>query len=297
MKRLLLTISLAFSFAAAQAQYIVIENFDVVPGVGWTRTNQSTPAGPSNWGQGVVTQFDAGAFNGEPTAFAMVNSASAIGNGTISNWLMSPMITLQNDDVIRFFTRVGLPVGQTQVVYPDRLEMRISTNGSATAPPAADPFAVGDYTTLALTINESLTTTGYPTSWTLYDYTVSGLSGPTDCKIAFRYFVTDGGTQGTNSNIIGLDLFSIERPLGTNEFFKANFAVFPNPVQNTLNIKNTNAIAIDSIEMTDANGRIVKQFKGNQISDQVNISDLNRGIYFLKIKSSQGTGSTKIVKN
>lgn len=297
MKRLLLSIALAFSFAAAQAQFIVIENFDAVPGVGWTRINQSTPVGPSNWGQGVVTQFDAGAFNGEPTAFAMVNSASAIGNGTISNWLMSPVITLQNDDIIRFFTRAGLPVGQTQVVYPDRLEMRISTNGSATAAPAADPFSVGDYTTLALTVNENLTTTGYPTSWTLYDYTVSGLSGPTDCKIAFRYFVTNGGTQGTNSNIIGLDLFSIERVLGTNEFFKTNFAVFPNPAHDTLNLKNTNAIAIDSIEMTDANGRIVKQFQVGQVSEQLNISDLNSGVYFLRIKSKQGIGSAKIVKN
>ena len=296
MRKLLLTLSLALSFAAVQAQFIVIENFDTVPGIGWTRTNQSTPVGPSNWGQGVVTQFDAGAFNGEPTAFAMVNSASAIGNGTISNWLMSPMITLQNGDIIRFFSRVGLPVGQTTVVFPDRLEMRISTNGSGTVVPSG-PDSVGDYTTLALTINENLTATGYPTSWSLYEYTVSGLSSPTDCKIAFRYYVTNGGTQGTNSNIIGLDLFSIERTLSTNDFFKTNFTVFPNPAKDTLDIQNTNGIAINSIDITDTNGRIIKQFDGKNITAQINISSLNAGVYFLKIHSDQGIGTTKIVKN
>lgn len=296
MKRLLLTFLLGLSFAT-QAQFIVIENFDTVPGIGWTRINQSSPTGPSNWGQGVVTQFDAGAFNGEPTSFAMVNSASAIGNGTISNWLMSPVITLQDGDIIRFFTRAGLPVGQTNVVYPDRLELRISTNGSATVAPAADPFSTGDYNTLALTINENLTTTGYPTSWTMYEYAISGFSAPTDCKIAFRYFVTNGGTQGTNSNIIGLDLFSIERTLGTDSFFKSNFSVFPNPTSQMLNIKNTNNVSIESIQMTDMNGRILKQFQGNSIANQINVSDLNAGIYVLKITSDQGTGTTKIVKN
>lgn len=296
MKRLLLTLSMALSFTAIQAQFILVENFDTVPGVGWTRTNQSTPAGPSNWGQGVITQFDAGAFSGEPTAFAMVNSASAIGNGTISNWLMSPVISLQNDDIIRFFSRVGLPSGQTAVVYPDRLEMRISTNGAATTVPSGVD-GVGDYTTLALTINENLTTTGYPTSWNLYEYTVSGLSGPTDCKIAFRYYVTNGGTQGTNSNIIGLDLLSVERTLGTNVFFKSNFAVYPNPATDLVKIENKNGIVIDSIAISDANGSIVKRFEGRNISGQINISELNSGVYFLKIHSDQGTETTKIIKN
>lgn len=296
MKRLLLTFSLALTFAAAQAQFILVENFDVVPPVGWTRINQSNPAGPSQWGQGVITQFDAGAFNGAPNSFAMVNSASAIGNGTISNWLITPTTTLQNGDIIRFFSRVGLPVGQATVTYPDRLEMRISTDGGASVDPSGET-SVGSYTTLALTINEGLTTTGYPTSWSLYDYTVSGLSGPTDCRIAFRYFVTNGGTQGTNSNIIGMDLFSIERVLETNAFFKSNFAIFPNPVNDTLTVKNTNGISINEIDITDMNGRIVKQFKGNNNSNPINVSDLNSGVYFLKITSDKGTGTTKIVKN
>ncbi len=296
MKRLLLTLSLALSFSL-QAQFIVVENFETVPGIGWTRTNQSSPAGPSQWGQGVVTQFDAGAFNGTPTSFAMVNSASVIGSGTISNWLMSPVITLQNDDVIRFFSRVGLPVGQTNVVYPDRLEMRISTNGSLTTVPTGET-GLGDYTNLALTINENLTTTGYPTSWTLYQYTVSGLSGPTDCKIAFRYHVTNGGTQGTNSNIVGLDLFSIERTLGTDEFFKKHFAVFPNPAQDKITIKATAGTAIESTELTDINGRKVMQLpSAGTLEMTVDLDQLNSGLYFLKVTSGQGSGTAKIVKN
>lgn len=296
MKRLLLTLSLGLSLSL-QAQFIEVENFETVPGIGWTRTNQSSPTGPSQWGQGVITQFDAGAFSGSPTSFAMVNSASVVGSGTISNWLMSPVISLQNDDIIRFFSRVGLPVGQVNVVYPDRLEMRISTNGSLTAVPSGET-GVGDYTNLALTINENLTTTGYPTNWTLYQYTVSGLSGPTDCKIAFRYFVTNGGTQGTNSNIVGIDLFSIERILGTNEFFKKHFAVFPNPAQDQVTVKATSGTLIESVELTDVNGRKVMQlYNADSLEMPIDLSQTSSGMYFLKVTSGAGTGTAKIVKN
>ncbi|MFT3795141.1 choice-of-anchor J domain-containing protein [Flavobacterium sp.] len=296
MKKLLLVLSLSFSFVAAHAQYILIENFDTVPGIGWTRTNQSEPVGIGTWRQGVTTQFDAGAFNGDPTSFAMVNSASAQGNGTISNWLISPNISLENGDVIRFFSRVGLPVGQVAVTFPDRLEMRISTNGVATALPSG-ANSVGDFTTLCLTINEALTTTGYPTSWTLYEYTISGLSAPTDCKIALRYFVTNGGTQGTNSNIVGVDLFSIERTLGTEDFFKRHFTIFPNPANEVLTIKNNDNTVFNSVLVTDVNGRTIKQFSNKVSEMQINIADLASGVYCVKVISDQGSGTAKIVKN
>lgn len=298
MKRILLSFSLFLAFGAVKAQYIFVENFDTVPASGWTRTNQSGPtAGPSQWGQGVIAQFGPGAFSGEPTAFAMVNSASVIGSGTISNWLMTPVINLKDGDIVRFFSRVGLPIGSSTVTFADRMELRISTNGAATINPSG-MLGVGDFTSLALTINPDLTLTGYPTDWTLYEYTVSGLGASTDCKIAFRYFVTNGGTQGANSNVIGLDLFSIERTLGTEDFFAANFALYPNPASDVINIESKNKTAFEEIQLTDLNGRLVKRQNTGAVSEmQINTSDLNSGIYFLKIKSATGTGTTKIIKN
>ncbi|MBE2235907.1 MAG: choice-of-anchor J domain-containing protein, partial [Anaerolinea sp.] len=46
---------------------------------------------------------------------------------------------------------------------------------------------------------------GYPQSWTQYTVTLSGLPANASGRLAFRYFVTDGGPSGNNSNYIGID--------------------------------------------------------------------------------------------
>lgn len=66
---------------------------------------------------------------------------------------------------------------------------------------------------MLLSVNPSLITGVYPTSWTKFTATVSGLAGPTSGRVAFRYFVTNGGPSGANSDYIGIDEFSIRRPL------------------------------------------------------------------------------------
>ena len=292
MKKLLLSLSLVFALGS-QAQNLFTENFDTFTALaanGWVQTNQSAPVGASTWAQGGGTAF-ATAYNGAATSFTLCNYNSTTGNGTISNWLITPVITVQNGDIITFWSRQG----GTAPSYPDRMELRLSTNGAFTANPSTGISDVGDFTTLALSINPTLTQTGYPLTWTQFSYTVTGLTGATDCKVGFRYFVTDGGPAGNNSNIIGVDAFSVDRPLSTNDFFKGNFAVFPNPVNDVLNITNSNNIAISATQITDINGRVVKEIKGNTVA-QINIADLNAGVYFLKITSDQGVGTTKIIK-
>jgi hypothetical protein len=48
--------------------------------------------------------------------------------------------------------------------------------------------------------------------WTQYTATISGVGAPTNGRLAFRYFVTDAGASGTNSNFIGID--TVEYELG-----------------------------------------------------------------------------------
>ncbi len=164
---------------------------------GWVQTNKSQPLGTQNWFQGDDTVFPAQ--SGSPNAYAAVNFNSGGAGATISNWLILPNVTMQNGDVLSFYTRtVSSPS------FPDRLEVRMSTNGSS-ADVGADATTVGDFSTLLLTINPSLTTSGYPSSWTLFTVTITGLPVPTSGRLAFRYFVTDAGPGGTNSDYIGID--------------------------------------------------------------------------------------------
>lgn len=296
MKKTLLSLTLVVVTCFGYAQNLISEGFNTYSSLataGWLATNQSSPLGASTWAQGGGTAFSTGGQAGGATSFALCNFNSTTGAGTISNWLITPTLSLQNGDVVTFYSRAG-GTG-TGTIYADRLEVRLnSTDVTATGNPSG-VTGIGAFSTLALTINPSLTTTGYPFTWTQYTYTVTGLTGTVPCKIGFRYFVTNGGPDGANSNIIGIDTFSVDRTLSTDDFFRNNFAVYPNPVRDVLNVSNLNATEITSISISDINGRVVKELK-NSI-ESINVLDLNSGVYFLKISTVDGVGTTKIIKN
>lgn len=292
MKKTLLSLALLLGFGFVQGQNLMTENFDVAPPVTWLGgldQNHSDYPSPYTWHQG-----DSGIFNsqsGEPNSYMLVDYSCAAGNGTISNWIITPSVSLQNGDIISFYTRTYSNPAQ----YKDRLELRIA-QGTTPAEPT-DSNGVGDYTTLALSVNPDLTSTDYPNVWTKYSYTVTGISSSTPCKIAFRYYVTNGGSQGTNSDIIGIDTFSIDRALGTDDFFANNFSIAPNPANAFFNLTAKNGESIQNIKVIDINGRIVNEMTTSDLNEvQVNVSNLNAGVYFVKVQSESGVGTSKIIK-
>jgi MYXO-CTERM domain-containing protein len=173
-------------------------NVPAVPVVaGWSVKNNSSPLGTQSWQSGSnlsVFPPQAG------TGFALVNSNSTTDENTISNWLITPVISFNSGDLVQFFTRTLAPVN-----FPDRLQVRLSTNGNSTDV-GTTATTVGDFTTLLLDINPNLTTNGYPTAWTL-----ESINLPTSGtgRLAFRYFVPQGGPAGANSNLIGIDTLNV----------------------------------------------------------------------------------------
>ncbi len=175
------------------------EDFAVVPVAGWTTQNNSVPVGSTGWFQGNSTVFPAQA--GATTSYIGANFNNTTGTSTISNWLIAPNRTMSNGDQYKFWTRTT-----TANPFPDRLQVRLSTNGASTNV-GTGSTAVGDFTTLLLDINP-MYDVDYPEVWTEFTITISGLAGPTSGRIAFRYFVEGGGPTGDNSNYIGIDTFS-----------------------------------------------------------------------------------------
>ena len=182
---------------------ILAEGFDDITTLsadGWNIVNVSDPIGTESWvqGQGYIPAHAGG------QSSSIIANYNSTGNfGTISNWLIAPMRSLKNGDVIKFWTS-----GQATINIPDRLEVRLSTLGSSSITPVG-ALGVGSYTTLLLEINPSLAVGGYPQTMTEYSLTVSGLTAPTNCHVAFRYFVTNGGVSSVNSNAVAIDTFSI----------------------------------------------------------------------------------------
>ncbi len=109
---------------------------------------------------------------------------------------------IANGDTFTFYTTTT-----ADSAYPDRLQVLLSAAGASTNV-GTTATSTGDFSTLVLDINSTLAVGGYPEDWTQYTVTVSGLAGPIDGRLAFRYFVTSGGPSGANSNIVGVDDFA-----------------------------------------------------------------------------------------
>lgn len=186
-----------------------IENFDDITTLassGWFLQNNSNPVGSTSWFQGtsVANQGPFDSYNGAANAYIGANFNNTTGgSGTISSWMLTPNRVFRNGDVFQFYTRKpATPTGGTD--YPDRLQVRLSTNGASTnVGPAGS--GVGDFTTLLTEVNPSLVAGGYPYVWTQVTTTISGLPAPTSGRIALRYFVTSAGPLGSNSDYIGID--------------------------------------------------------------------------------------------
>lgn len=186
------------------------EGFETVLPTNWVATNKSNPANAAvSWTQGNPANFNA--YNGNSNSYAAANFeciADPPGFGTISCWLMTPVLTLTNGATLKFYTRKGLP---NPFDFPDRLEIRLSKNGSSTNV-GTDALSVGDFTSFLASVNQSLVEGGYPTEWREYTLVLSGITSGQTGRIGFRYFVTDAGINGSNSDYIGLDNVTYDIP-------------------------------------------------------------------------------------
>lgn len=326
MKKILLAILIVIYSTNTDAQNIYTMGFNGNT-TGWAKVNQSTLANAAGvwtiptygnvtvgtptpsanpFGATVVPVGQVSAIpdgqSGGANSFAIVGKNSttslAVNGAILSNWLISPNITVQNGNVISFYTRCGTASSSLSAAKADRLEVRLSTQGAFTTSPTFGPNDIGDFSTVIATINPNQTATGYPTEWTRYSYTVTGLTDATSCKIGFRYNILNGGPNGQRSDVIGIDSFSVDTTeLAINESFSQNFEVFPNPVSSKINVISKNNNSINELTIADVNGRVVKIIKNEDLDSEINIEQLKSGIYFLKVLSDLGSSTTKILKN
>ncbi|MFN6964881.1 MAG: choice-of-anchor J domain-containing protein [Pyrinomonadaceae bacterium] len=68
------------------------DNVSTLPSAGWSVRNNSEPAGTSGWFQGNPTSFPAQ--SGPTASYIAANFNNTAGNGTISNWLFTPVYGL-----------------------------------------------------------------------------------------------------------------------------------------------------------------------------------------------------------
>jgi hypothetical protein len=193
---LVFLLTLVGSAETAKAAPILTEDFDdiaALTGSGWSLINNSSPGGATGWFQGNTGVF--GADSGAGDSYIAANFLGADYGGTISEWLITPELTLNNGDLLTFSARTDI------AFFADQLEVRMSTSG-ASGNVGATATSVGDFSALLLTLNP-LDETG----WSEYTVAISGLVGPTSSRLAFRYFVDD---TSANGSYIGIDGVSVD---------------------------------------------------------------------------------------
>ena len=203
-----------------------VEEFDTTSSAfarGWLPKNTSVPLGRSIWVQGMFNDpnitglpypipFGPYSSKGSYAGFIGVDYLStSAAAGIISNWLISPVVTMQNGDKIVFYTRTALyaisAIDSTD--FSNRLQVRMSKNDESTN--VGNGLDVGDFHSALLDINPDYIETrtdpalydphSYPFRWTRFEAVVGGLNGPTKGRFAFRYFVEGGGSNGLGSGV------------------------------------------------------------------------------------------------
>jgi len=198
------------------------EEFDSMQRVidmGWKAVNLSNPLGGESWQQGsyivntqkggpFVSGISAHSYKASANELAFVPYTCGAGLSFINCWLVSPALSMKNGDIISFWTTT-----KASVSFPDRLQVWLNPTNDGTNVGRTDA-ETGDFTVKLLDLNPTYSfspyPTGYPTTWTKFEFIISGLPNGTIAqkhRVGFRYYVKNGGPSGSVSDEIGIDDF------------------------------------------------------------------------------------------
>ncbi len=112
----------------------------------------------------------------------------------------------------------------------------------------------------------------------------------------------EGGNEGSGLTSPGTDLPAgdFRNTITELEQFSSKTFVYPNPFNNNLDIQWRGSDDLINIELYDVNGKLINSFEKNQLGNEttlsINTNTLAKGLYFLKIKSTNTTEMIKILK-
>jgi hypothetical protein len=99
-------------------------------------------------------------------------------------------------------------------------------------------------------------------------------------KNRFELILNGKATTGVNGNTTNVNA--------------AQLSVYPNPATDILNISLSNGTRIETVNIYNVSGKLVNNFKLN--GNQIDISQLNNGVYMVEVLTANGSYKTKFVK-
>ncbi len=186
-----------------------------------------------------------------------------------NSYLFSRGINLKaNEEINLKFDYMGIDAW-----FPEKMEVLIGTNPDVQS------------MTQQLWIDEEITNYPYETASVNFKVPNDGVY-----YIAFRAFSDPDQFYLSLDNII-----ITKETLATQEVNKTKLVFYPNPVKNILNIENDSKI--NTIKIYDLTGKelVTKEFDAKNVN--IDVSNLPKGIYMVKIGSKNSNRTIKIIKD
>ncbi|MBK6523898.1 MAG: T9SS type A sorting domain-containing protein [Sphingobacteriaceae bacterium] len=158
------------------------------------------------------------------------------------------------------------------------------------------------WTTIFGQIGSGLATTAAPTNTTAFIplssefktelINLGSYQGNSNVHIRFE-FTPDAGGPGNNFYLDDINLTGTVG-LKENVFYSNYLKLFPNPAKTQVSL--FSSVAIKQIEMFDLIGKQVGSIEGSNTNEQlISVSQLAKGVYFVKVTSNSGSAFKKLV--
>lgn len=142
------------------------------------------------------------------------------------------------------------------------------------------------------------------------DPTTVETDGMTDSEKMFFYLRRAGADYSLgylfSRNTINYDLFVADgftlidklflTPVGIPDSKTSQFIAYPNPADKYLHIKVDSDMIPYHCQIIDIMGRTLKEFKFNELSESIDISELEPGMYIIRLTSQNGVITKSIIK-
>ncbi|MBK0402162.1 endonuclease [Adhaeribacter sp. BT258] len=199
----------------------------------------------------------------------------------------APSYELYNSPVINYGTIPANTTFTYNFVLVNNGNQTMNFSGATLSKPAILTFAAGTNTTFSIAPGEAQIV-----------------------KVNLKLATTDSiseiltlQTNIPNRNTLNIPIYANKKvtplPLGAGEeLAKAQFNLYPNPVNEELIVARGNQFGknVYALEIVDALGKTVKRVTATGDVTTVNVAELKRGVYFLRINSGAETQVKKFIK-
>jgi len=264
MKKSILILLIVITNSLSAQVTLLDENFSTGIPATWTTVDvdANTPANAiySNAWIGFTSAFDTCAAS---TSSYIDSNGNEDTSAISADYLITPKINL-----LTFGNLLSWDAKSLDGSYPDGYEVLISTTDSLTS----------SFQTILKTVDSEIP------YWKHYsiNLTLEGYNNQA-VYIAFKNITKNGFVlQLDNIKVTGDDPAKLIK----NDL---RLKIYPNPIQNILNVEVDN---FQSLELINMNGQLI--LSSNNSS--VNTSDLEKGVYFLKVKTENSIVTKKIIK-